>query len=86
MNTISHCPACGERTAVRTVVCELSSLYECRCGHAFERDHPTMHQEETRAERVERILGGKLRGKVRRASELEFDYERATATAMQVVE
>jgi len=83
MNTISHCPACGERTAIRTVVCELSSLYECPCGNAFERDHPTMSQEETRAERVERILGGQLGRVVRPASELAFDYQKATEAAQR---
>ncbi len=38
-------------------------------------------KEQTRLERVERLLGGKLRGKVRRASELAFDYAEATKIA-----
>ncbi len=35
-------------------------------------------KEQDRLDRIERILGGKLRGKVRPASELVFDYQRAT--------
>jgi len=38
-------------------------------------------KEQARLERVERLLGGKLRGRVRRASELAFNYDRATAIA-----
>ena len=42
-------------------------------------------KEQTRLERVERILGGKLRDKVRPASELAFDYYEATRTHQQGV-
>jgi len=35
-------------------------------------------KEQDRLDRVERLLGGKLRGKVRQASELAFNYDRAT--------
>lgn len=36
---------------------------------------------ETREERVERLLGGKLREKVKRASDRRFDYSEATRIA-----
>ena len=40
MNQTTHCPECGLRTAIKVVEGELSALYECRCGHSFERDTP----------------------------------------------
>ncbi len=38
-------------------------------------------QKETKAERCNRILGGNLGHKLRRASEMHFDYQGATAIA-----
>jgi len=40
-------------------------------------------KEQARIERIERLLGGRLRGKVRRASELEFNYQEATKIATE---
>ena len=40
MTAISHCPRCGQPDAVLAIRGERSSLFECRCGFAFERDRP----------------------------------------------
>ena len=45
------------------------------------RDMKLGKREQARLERVERLLSGKLRGKIQRASELVFDYDRATKIA-----
>ncbi len=42
---------------------------------------PLTQRKETRAERYERILSGDLGHKLKRASELHFDYEQASRIA-----
>ena len=42
MNQITHCPECGLPDAVLAIEGERSCLFECACGHAFERaDQPS---------------------------------------------
>ena len=38
------CPSCGLKTAWLVVRGEVSSLFECKCGHSFERDKPAREQ------------------------------------------
>lgn len=57
MPPLTHCPECGIRTARLVIRGELQSLYECRCGHAFERDHPANETTTAFSTRARCLLG-----------------------------